>query len=81
MRRTAYEKGELLMIHRVIENEGHGPEELVSILGITTDELVERFADKLLENRELFLAAEVQVDPVHDDEEDGESDEAPEGSW
>ena len=77
MKRTAYENGELLMIGKVIENEGHSPEELVSLLGITTEELVERFADRLLENRELFLAADVQVDPVEEDEDD----EASEGSW
>lgn len=87
MKRTAYEQGELLMIARVIENEGHDSSELVALLGITPEDIIERFGDRMLESRELFLAEGVQVDPVaiedYDDETSQDSWGSPslEGEW
>ena len=74
MKRTPYEQGELLMIGRVIENEGHDAGELVALLGITTEDIVERFGDRLLENRELFLASDVTVNPVYEEEDEASQD-------
>jgi len=76
MKHTAYERGELMLIEGAIVNEGHDSHELVDLLGITVEDIIERFGDRLLENRELFLAANVQVDPIEEDE-----DETSEGSW
>jgi hypothetical protein len=76
MKHTAYERGELLLIEGAIVNEGHDSHELVDLLGITVEDILERFGDRLLENRELFLEAHVQVDPIEEDE-----DETSEGSW
>ena len=75
---TPHERGELMLIQGVIENEGHDVDELCSLLELTVDDIIERFQDRLLERRELFIAAAVEIEPVIDDEEE---DETPEGSW
>lgn len=77
---TKIEKGELLMIADVIANEGHDVDELTKLLGISVEDMIERFGDRLLENRELFLAGDVHISEDLLDELD-EDDEAPEGSW
>lgn len=78
---TQIERGELLMIGDVIANEGHDVDELTHLLGITVEDILERFGDRLLENRELFLAANVEVSQDILDEVEPEEDETSEGSW
>lgn len=75
---TDMERGYLSVIEEVVANEGHDVEELCALLNITVEDILSRFQDRMIENKELFIPSVVQVEPLPDEEDD---DETPEGSW
>lgn len=76
-RLTPLEKLKLPLVEEMVLGYGHDLEEFVALLGISIEDLVERFPDRMMDvfGDEVVLDDEPEVEPDEDD------DEAPEGSW
>lgn len=77
-RLTPVEKAKLPLVEEMVIGYGHDLEELISLLGVSIEDIIERFPDRMMD----VFGDEVVLDPDQDAIEDEEGDdETPEGSW
>lgn len=75
-RLTPLEKAKLPLVEEMVLGYGHDLEELLALLGVTIEDVVERFPDRMMDvfGDEVVLDDEPEVEQEDDDE-------ASEGSW
>lgn len=75
-RLTPHEKAKLPLVEEMVIGYGHDLEELIALLGVSIEDILERFPDRMMD----VFGDEVVLDeePVEPDEDE---DETPEGSW
>lgn len=75
-RLTPTEKAKLPLVEEMVIGYGHDLEELVALLGVSIEDLLERFPDRMMD---VFGDEVVLDEPL--EQEDEEEDETSEGSW
>lgn len=76
-RLTPIEKAKLPLVEEMVIGYGHDLEELIALLGVSIEDILERFPDRLMD----VFGDEVVLEEQPDETEDEEENEAPEGSW
>lgn len=75
-RLTPIEKAKLPLVEEMVIGYGHDLEELIALLGVSIEDIIERFPDRMMD----VFGDEVVLEDQADETEE-EEDEAPEGSW
>jgi hypothetical protein len=76
-RLTPLEKAKLPLVEEMVIGYGHDLEELIALLGVSMEDIIERFPDRMLDvfGDEVVLEDEPELEPEEDE------DETPERSW
>ena len=76
-RLTPTEKAKLPLVEEMVVGYGHDLEELIALLGVSIEDILERFPDRMMD----VFGDEVVLDEAPLDTDDEDEDETPEGSW